>query len=81
VLGVDQKITRKEALQVETINNAYLTFEERIKGSIEPGKIADLVVLPETFSPAGEEIERMHVSMTMVGGNSCIADRKSLRSE
>ena len=33
VLGADQKISRKEALQVETINNAYLTFEERIKGS------------------------------------------------
>jgi len=38
VLGADQKISRKEALRVETINNAYLTFEERIRGSIEPGK-------------------------------------------
>ena len=33
VLGADQKISRKEALRVETINNAYLTFEERTKGS------------------------------------------------
>src|SRR5207248_4448339 len=46
VMGADQKISRKEALQVETINNAYLTFEERAKGTIEPGKLADLVVLP-----------------------------------
>ena len=37
VLGADQKISRKKALRVETINNAYLTFEERTKGSIEPG--------------------------------------------
>src|SRR5207248_4615013 len=47
VLGADQKITRREALQVETINNAFLTFEERIKGSIEPGKLADLGVVPD----------------------------------
>ncbi len=69
VLGADQKITRKEALQVETINNAYLTFEERIKGSIEPGKLADLVVLPEDILTCPDKrIEQMQVAMTMVGG-------------
>jgi predicted amidohydrolase YtcJ len=69
VLGADQKISRKEALQVETINNAYLTFEEAIKGSIEPGKLADLVVLPENILTVPEKrIEQMQVSMTMVGG-------------
>ena len=69
VLGDDQKISRKEALQLATINNAFLTFEEKIKGSIEPGKLADLVVLPEdilTCPP--KRIEQMSVSMTMVGG-------------
>ena len=69
VLGADQKITRKEALQVETINNAYLTFEERLKGSIETGKLADLVVLPEDILACPDKhIEQMRVSMTMVGG-------------
>ena len=69
VLGADQKITRKEALQVETINNAYLTFEEQLKGSIEPGKLADLVVLPEDILTCAEKhIEQMPVAMTMVGG-------------
>jgi predicted amidohydrolase YtcJ len=69
VLGADQKITRKEALQVETINNAYLTFEERLKGSIEPGKLADLVVLPDDILTCSEkQIEQMAVAMTMVGG-------------
>jgi predicted amidohydrolase YtcJ len=69
VLGADQKISRREALQVETINNAYLTFEEQAKGSIEPGKVADLVVLPEDIlTCADARIEQMDVAMTMVGG-------------
>ncbi len=69
VLGADQKITRKEALQVATINNAYLTGEENTKGSIEPGKFADLVVLPEDILTCPDKhIEQMRVSMTLVGG-------------
>ena len=69
VLGADQKISRREALRVETINNAYLTFEESTKGSIEVGKLADLVVLPEDILTCPEkDIETMQVMMTMVGG-------------
>ena len=69
VLGADQKITRREALQVETINNAYLTFEEKMKGSIEPGKLADLVVLPDDIMTCPDKtIESMNVLMTIVGG-------------
>jgi predicted amidohydrolase YtcJ len=69
VVGADQRITRKEALQLETINNAFLTFEEKIKGSIEPGKLADLVVLPEDIMTCPDRsIESMNVLMTMVGG-------------
>ena len=69
VLGADQKISRTDALRLETINNAFLTFEERIKGSIEPGKLADLVVLPEDILTCPDKhIEQMQVVMTMVGG-------------
>jgi predicted amidohydrolase YtcJ len=69
VLGPDQKISRREALQLATMNNAYLTFEEKIKGSIEPGKLADLVVLPEDILTCPEkDIEQMGIVMTMVGG-------------
>ena len=69
VLGADQKITRQEALKVETINNAFLTFDEKIKGSIETGKLADLVVLPEDIMTVpAKNIESMKVLMTMVGG-------------
>src|SRR6185436_15140985 len=69
VLGPAQRISRKEALQVSTINNAYLTFEESLKGSIEPGKLADLVVLPEDILTCPEkQIEQMGIVLTMVGG-------------
>jgi len=69
VMGADQKISRKEALQVETINNAYLTFDEHVKGSIEPGKLADLVVLPEDILTCPDKhIEQMQVALTIVGG-------------
>jgi hypothetical protein len=69
VLGPDQKITRQEALKAQTINNAYTTFEEKTKGSIEPGKFADLVVLDEDIMTAPQKsIASMKVLMTMVGG-------------
>jgi predicted amidohydrolase YtcJ len=69
VLGAEQRISRKEALQIATINNAYLTFEEKVKGSIEPGKLADLVVLPEDILTCPDShLETMRVVMTIVGG-------------
>ena len=69
VLGPDQKVTRQEALRIETVNNAYLTFDEARKGSIEPGKLADFVVLPEDIMTVpAKNIESMQVLMTVVGG-------------
>jgi hypothetical protein len=47
ILGEDQKISTYEALKAITINAAYQHFEEDIKGTIEVGKQADLVVLSE----------------------------------
>jgi predicted amidohydrolase YtcJ len=75
VLGADQKITRQEALRLSTIDNAYLTFEERTKGSIEPGKCADIVVLAEDILTVPEKrIEKMKVLMTVVGGKTVFVD-------
>ncbi len=69
VLGADQSISRKEALTAQTLNNAYTTFEEKIKGSIQIGKLADLVVLPENImTMPAKRIESMNVLMTIVGG-------------
>ena len=70
-LGPDQKITRQEALRISTMGNARLTFEEQIKGSVEPGKLADFVVLDEDILTADpKRIEQMKVLMTVVGGKT-----------
>jgi predicted amidohydrolase YtcJ len=69
VMGPDQRITREEALGAATMGNAYLRFEEQTAGSIEAGKVADLLVLADDFLTVPEEgIENMRVAMTIVGG-------------
>lgn len=65
----EQKITVEEAIACYTINNAYASFEENIKGSIEVGKLADLVVLTDdilTIDPI--QIENVKVEMTIFDG-------------
>jgi predicted amidohydrolase YtcJ len=53
------------------MGNARLTFEEQIKGSIEPGKLADFVVLDEDILVAdSKRIEQMKVLMTVAGGKT-----------
>jgi len=65
----DQRITREEALRCYTINGAYAIFEEKTRGSIEPGKLADLVVLDkDILTCPEEEIRKIKVLMTMCGG-------------
>ncbi|HEV7717281.1 MAG TPA: amidohydrolase, partial [Steroidobacteraceae bacterium] len=69
--GVNQRITVDEALQINTLNGAYATHEEKIKGSIAPGKWADFVVLaedPHTVSP--DKLKDMKIVRTVVGGNT-----------
>jgi predicted amidohydrolase YtcJ len=71
VWGPNQKISVEEALRIYTINGAYASFEENIKGSIEVGKLADLVVLgedPTQVDPMG--IKDIPVERTIVGGNT-----------
>jgi len=71
VMGKDQRISREEALRLATINNARLMGDERSKGSIEPGKLADLVVLSEDILTCPEvKIRDAEVLMTMVGGRT-----------
>ncbi len=66
-----ERITVEEALRIYTINAAYASFEEKIKGSIEAGKLADLVILSgdlRKIEPS--KIKDVRVEMTIVGGKT-----------
>lgn len=69
VWGPKQKITVEEAIRVGTLNGAYASYEENLKGSIEAGKLADLVVLgrdPMKENPS--TLITIPVERTMAGG-------------
>ena len=65
----EQKLTRDQALRSYTLDAAYGAFEEDIKGSIEPGKLADFTVFSRDIMTVPEdEILKTEVSMVIVGG-------------
>jgi predicted amidohydrolase YtcJ len=69
IWGANQQISVAEALQVNTLNGAYATREERVKGSITPGKFADYVMLSEdlhTIDPG--KIKDIKILRTVVDG-------------
>jgi hypothetical protein len=69
VWGPQQRVSVEEALRVQTLHGAYASFEERLKGSIERGKLADLVVLGR--DPLREDpgtLVNIPIERTMVGG-------------
>jgi predicted amidohydrolase YtcJ len=69
VWGANQRISIEEALRVNTLNGAYNSHEESIKGSITPGKLADFVVLSDDLFTVGEEkIKDLQIVRTVVGG-------------
>jgi predicted amidohydrolase YtcJ len=69
VMEPEQRISREEALRMWTLNAAYLSFEEKIKGSIEPGKLADFVVISRDFlSCPVDTIKDIEALRTVVDG-------------
>lgn len=69
VLNPEQRITREEALRLWTINGAYGTFEEKKKGSIEPGKLADFAVIDRDYLTCPEdEIKDIDALLTVMDG-------------
>ena len=65
----EQKITVEQALKAYTSGGAYAAFEEKIKGTLEPGKLADFVILDQDlFKVAPEKIGDVKVVATYVGG-------------
>jgi predicted amidohydrolase YtcJ len=66
---LDETLTREEALVAHTRSNAYLFFQEKSLGSLEVGKLADLVVLDRDYlTVPAAEIKHIQPTMTMVGG-------------
>jgi predicted amidohydrolase YtcJ len=69
VFNPEQAITRAEALKAYTINNAMASFEEDVKGSLEPGKFADLAVLSnDILSCPADSIKLIRSVLTMLNG-------------
>jgi hypothetical protein len=71
LLGPEERLTPMEAIRAYTINAAYASFEEKIKGSIEAGKLADFVILsqnPCEVDPS--EIKNIKVERTIIGGET-----------
>lgn len=67
----EQKISVEEALRAYTVSAAYAGFEEKSKGSLETGKLADFVILgADPFRVKPEEIEKIQIDATVVGGKT-----------
>jgi hypothetical protein len=72
--GANQRISVEEALRVNTINGAYNSHEEALKGSITPGKLADFVILSDDlFTVDQEKIKDLQIVRTVVGGKTVYA--------
>jgi predicted amidohydrolase YtcJ len=71
VWGPNQRVSIEDALKICTINGAYASYEENIKGSITPGKLADFVILadaPQDVDP--DAIKHIEIVRTVVGGTT-----------
>lgn len=69
VIGKDKKVSLLQAIRMFTFNGAYASFEEEIKGSIEPGKLADLVLLDRSILSSNiNELPEVQVEWTMIDG-------------
>lgn len=81
IFNPEQAITRKDALKMYTINNAFASFEENLKGSIEKGKFADLVVLSNDPLTCHEDsIKHIKPLLTILNGK-IVFDSKKLKTD
>jgi hypothetical protein len=69
IISRDERISVLDSLRIYTINGAYASFEENIKGTLEEGKLSDLVVLSENpLKTKPQLIRNIEVEMTIIGG-------------
>ena len=70
-MGTEQKVSREEAIRMYTNNGAYYTFEEGTKGSIEPGKLADMIIIDRDILTCPEDdIRDTRVLRTILSGRT-----------
>ncbi|MEX1238974.1 MAG: amidohydrolase [Cyclobacteriaceae bacterium] len=81
VFNPEQSVSREEALKMYTINNAYASFEEDLKGSIEKGKLADLVVLSQDILTCHEDSIRVIRPLLTVVNGETVFDNGELKVE
>jgi predicted amidohydrolase YtcJ len=82
IYGAKQRITVEEALRAWTLGGAYAAFEEKQKGSIEPGKLADFVVLSaDPIREKPERVKDIQVEKTFIGGKMVFAAPSPARVE
>jgi len=68
-VGPEQRLTRQEALRAFTMGGAFFAGEEAVKGSLEPGKLADLAVLSANpLEGSDDDLRDLRAHLTMVGG-------------
>lgn len=80
VHGAEEAVTREEAIRMYTANGAHLTWEEKAKGSLEAGKLADMCVLAQDpLRVADSDLLTMNVDMTFVGGKK-VFQRKGVQA-
>lgn len=71
VVAPGQRIGREEALRCASTNGAWLSFDEDARGTLEPGKLADLIVLKEDpMTIPAESLTSLYADMTVVGGKT-----------
>jgi len=67
----EESPNREEALRMYSLNSAWFTFDEGKRGSLEPGKYADLAVLSDDYLTVPvEQVGDLHSVLTMVGGKA-----------
>ncbi|MCP4629222.1 MAG: amidohydrolase [bacterium] len=65
----EQRLTRRQVLETYTVNNAYAAFEEDIKGSLTPGKLADITIFNrDIMTIPAEDILNTRIAYTIIGG-------------
>jgi predicted amidohydrolase YtcJ len=76
----EEGVSRAEAIRMYTANGPYLSWEEKVKGTLEPGKFADMIVLPfDPMTVDPEAILHGKVDMTFIAGK-LVYDRASSKS-